>query len=140
MGALSTLQTLQRGLIWLCQCAHEKNQSITYQLKRIQQVAACIALVATGVVVATPGTGAFDEAVGQKGAMDLAERLRGDALLEPLVLPELQEDVLDDLGVVVGAGAAKVVELDLEVVVDLLVLFVELVTQLAGVTPSSNAL
>lgn len=102
------------------------------QLKRVQQVAARVALVAAGVVVATARAGTLDKAIGQESVVDLAVGLRGDALIEPLVFPELQEDLLDNLGMEVGAGAAEVVEVDLEVVVDLLVQLVELIAQLAG--------
>lgn len=64
--------------------------------------------------------------------MGLAIGLLGGDLLEVAVFPDLQEHVLNDLGVFLGGCAAEVVELDLEPVVYVLVDYVELVDELLG--------
>lgn len=140
--------------IKFCKALSYSPSRYTHQLERIQEVAAGVALVATGIFIATTRARSLNESVRcsqtvskqgwrtgfplssgeptQKCAVDLAKGLGGHALLKPLVFPQLQEDLLDNLGVHVGAGPAKVVELDLEVVVDLLMQLVELIAQLAG--------
>lgn len=82
-----------------------------------------VTLVSAGVGVAAQGTLALDEAVCQEGrvGLDGAEGLDGLALLNVAILPELAEDVPDDLGLPLGGSAAEDVEGDVKVVVDALV-------------------
>lgn len=100
------------------------------ELKGIQQAAALVALVAPGVVVVALGTRPLDEAVRQEGVVLLAVGLLRRPLLEVVALVQLEEDVLHNLRLLLRRRAAKVVEPDLEPVVNLLVLDVELVAQL----------
>ena len=62
--------------------------------------------------------------------MLLAVWLFRGALLQEAFLVQLQEDLVDDLGLFRGGRAAKVVETNVEPVIDLLVLDVELVAEL----------
>lgn len=60
-------------------------------------------------------------AVGEEGRVGGAVGLGGLALLDEAVLPQADEDVLDDGGVLGGGRAAEDVEVEPEPVVDVLV-------------------
>ena len=85
-----------------------------YELERVEQVAARVALIAPRVVVAATGAGAFNKAIREEGFVVVAEGLDRRAFLEVVVVPELQEDVLDDLGVLVCRRPAEEVTVDRE--------------------------
>lgn len=80
-------------------------------------------LVATGTRVVADAALALDKAVGKESIVggDGAEGLRGLLLLDEAIFPQFGEDVLDNLGVLVGWGASEDVEIDPEPVVDVLV-------------------
>ena len=80
-----------------------------YQFERIEEVTARVALVAARVVITATRTCALDEAVRQEGLVVVAEGLDRGALLEVVVVPQLGEDVLDDLRVVFRRCSTEVV-------------------------------
>ncbi len=104
------------------------------ELKGIQKLAALVALVSAGILIAAarPGTSALDEAVSEEGFVLLAVWLSRSPLLEEAVLVELQEGVLDNLGLIFRGCSPEVVEGNVEPVVDSLVFGVELVAERLG--------
>lgn len=102
------------------------------ELKRIQQAAALVALVTSGIVVVALRARSLDESVRQEGIVLLTVRLFCRPLLKEVVFVQLEEDILHNLRLLLGRGSAKVVEANLEPIVNLLVLDVELVAELLG--------
>ena len=82
------------------------------QVCRIQGLAAVVALVAPGPGTPAMRAGPFDIAVGQVAAAALAVRQHHVALVDVVHGKQLQEDVLDDLAMVVGARGSEQVEGD----------------------------
>jgi hypothetical protein len=101
------------------------------QLKRIEQLAAVVALVAPGVGEVAVRALALDEAVCEEALVSLAVGLLHLALKDVAVGVEVAEDILGDLDMVLSRGAAEDIEADAEPLVDLLVHGVVLVAQLA---------
>lgn len=100
------------------------------EVKRIKQVSTLVALIASCVLVATERALSLDEAVSQESLMGLAVWLDSRSLLEEAVLVELGEDVLCDLGLLVGGSPAEDVEANVEPFIDLCVQLVILVAEL----------
>lgn len=96
--------------------------SVLVGLHGVEEVAASVTLVTTGAEVVADAAFTLNVAIGQEGVVlgDGAEGLGGFALLDEAVLPELGKDLLGDAGVLVGGGAAELVEADAEPVVDIL--------------------
>lgn len=69
----------------------------------------------------------LDKTVGKEAIVLFAEGLGGHTLLQEAVVPQLEEDVLDNLGLLRRRRPAEVVKVDVEPLVGLGVLDVELV-------------
>ena len=96
--------------------------SVLIGLHGVEEVAASVALVATGAEVVADAAFTLNVAIGQEGVVlgDGAEGLGSLALLDEAVLPELGKDLLGNAGVLLGRSAAELVEADAEPVVDIL--------------------
>lgn len=92
-----------------------------YQLVSVKQFTAAVALVALGVRVVAEVALTEDEAVGQEALALQAELLIDDLLVSVLIVDALGEDVLGDLGLPLGSGAAEVIEVTVEPLIDALV-------------------
>lgn len=77
-------------------------------------------------------TYSFHESIGQERLMSWTVGLNGRALLDEAVLPQLGENVLDNLGVLLRRGATIDIKRDREVGVDAFVDFVVLGAKLGG--------
>jgi hypothetical protein len=91
------------------------------EVEGIEEVTTLVALVSTGIVVVAAGAFTLNITISQERAVLLAERLLGGALAKESVVIEALEDGLGDLGVLLGRGAAEVIESDVEPLVNLLV-------------------
>lgn len=78
-------------------------------------------LIATGTLIMAQTALPLNVAVGQERVVSRAVRLGRLALLDVAVVPQTDENVLDDRGVLIRRGAAKDVELKAEPVVDIFV-------------------
>lgn len=109
--------------------------SILVGLHGVEEVAASVALVTAGAEVVADAAFTLNVAIGQEGIVlgDGAEGLGGFAFLDEAILPELGEDLLGNAGVLVGGGAAELVEADAEPVVDILMKGVVLCAKSRGV-------
>lgn len=104
---------------------------VRFGLEGVEDVAASIALVTSGAEIVADGAFTLDETVGKEGVVrfEAAVGLNGLTLLDETVLQKLAEDILNDIGLVLGRGAAEDVEIDSEPVVDGLVKSVVLVAE-----------
>ena len=107
-----------------------KSASWVDQLNGIDQFAAAIALITTGVIVATVRASASYESIVKEAVAAEALELGYLLLVSVALLLEVDEDVLSDLGMLFGAGSAKQLGVALEPLVNLLVDLVVLVADL----------
>src|SRR5947209_2806080 len=107
-----------------------KLASRIYQVQRIKQLAAQLTLIAPRIGISTIGALPFDKPIRQEGGMLLTIRLGGDLFPEVAILMEFPEDVLRDLLLLLGCRPAKVVEADVEPLIDIGVQFMILVAEL----------
>ena len=84
------------------------------ELLGVEGASAVVALVAAGSVEIAVGTGALDVAVGEEATVGLAVGLEHRLGVEVAVLIEAGEDVLGDLGVVLGVRGGEQIEADAE--------------------------
>ena len=110
------------------------------QLEGVQEPSTLVALIAAGVVVGALGAYSLHKSIGKESLVLLAIRLCGSALLKETIIPELHEDLLHNLGLLLGRGAAEVVKANLEPVVHFFVLGVELIAKLLGCLTSLEGL
>ena len=82
------------------------------ELRRVQRAAALVALVAARVVGATVGACAGDVTVRQEALVLLAEEEGRGVLVEVALLPQLLEDLLHRLPMIVRGGASKEIVAD----------------------------
>eukprot|EP00166_Cyanidium_caldarium_P000929 ctg_1404.g427 len=108
-----------------------QRRSRSHQLGRVQQVAALVALIALGVLVAATRTGAVHVAVGQKLARLHIIQLRHGLLRAVPIVVYLPEDLLTYLGLARRRGAPKMVETQVEPAINVPVQPVVLVAQLS---------
>lgn len=100
---------------------------------RVEGLLALVALVSSGIGEVAEGTGAYDEPISQPEIAILAVALRHLLLRGLLLLVDIEEYLLGDFGVPLGAGPPEVVESDIEPLVDLGVdLVVEIADLLGG--------
>ena len=104
------------------------------EFKRFEEISTEIALVTSGIDIATGRALTFDESVCQKGAVLLAVELGCHSLFEVAIPVELHKDLLRNVGLQLGCGAAEYVEADVEPIVDLRVDGMVLVTKFLGCT------
>lgn len=102
------------------------------QVDRVDDVLARVALVAACARRAAVGTRALDETVGEEAVAVLAEELLDGVGADVAVVVELPEDLLRDLGLLLGRGATEAVERDVEPLVNLLVQLVVLLADFLG--------
>jgi len=93
-------------------------------------MATLVALISSCILVGAQWALSLDEAVGQEGVVCFAVRLSGLLFLQEAVLVEFREDVLGNVCLLGGGGAAEDVEANVEPFVDLCVELVILVAQL----------
>jgi Co/Zn/Cd efflux system component len=91
------------------------------EVEGIEEVTTLVALVTACIVVVAAGAFTLNVTISQEGAVLLTEGLLGGALVKESIFMEALEDSLGDLGVVLGRGAAEVIESDVEPLVNLLV-------------------
>lgn len=100
---------------------------------RVEGLLALVALVSSGIRELTEGTGAYDESISQPEIAILAVTLCHLLLGGSILFVDIEEDLLGDLGVPLGAGPAKIVESDIEPLIDLRMdLIVEIADLLRG--------
>lgn len=109
------------------------------EFKRFEEISTEIALVTSGIDIATGRALTFDESVCQKGAVLLAVELGCHSLFEVAIPVELHKDLLRNVGLQLGCGAAEYVEADVEPIIDLRVDGMILVTMFLGVHFSTSA-
>ena len=102
----------------------------TSALRRLMSFAALVALVSARVLVPAKRTHALHEPVGEKALALAAEQLLHDVLRgEPVVVDRL-EHVLRNLCLLLRGRATKMIEANIEPLVDALVKLIVLVTDL----------
>jgi len=95
-----------------------------YKLGGVQQSAALVALVASGIFVAALGTSPDDKSVRQELPQRLREQLLHFVLDHVVALHQFRENLLSYFGLMSGRGAAEFVAADFEPLVDFFVNFV----------------
>lgn len=100
---------------------------------RVEGLLALIALVASGIGELTERTSPYDEPISKPQIAVLAVALGHFFLGSPFLFVDVEEDLLGDLGVPLGAGPAEVVESDIKPLIDLRMdLIVEIADLLRG--------
>lgn len=98
----------------------------------VEQFLACIALVASGILgeALGIGTSSNDEPICKEEIAMFTVALSHFLLFDKTILLYFQEQTLNDFGMPGGTGPSKVVETDVEPIIDLLVELMVLVTDL----------
>jgi hypothetical protein len=102
------------------------------KLKGVKKLSTSITLVSTGILVATLGASSLDETVGKETLVVLTVKLGHGLLNQESVVLELHEDILGNNGLLLSRSTSKVVESNIEPLVDTLVKVIVLVAKLTG--------
>lgn len=107
---------------------------VSLGLEGVKKATTSVALISTGAIVVADTALSLDESIGKELVVFGvgAEGLGGLALLDVIVLPEVDEDGLDNFGLLLGRCSAENVEVDSEPVVDVLVNLVIFGTESSG--------
>jgi hypothetical protein len=87
-------------------------------------------LIPSGFLRLAVWTSSFDKSIGQKSVTPIAEQLIKTLLLNEPILIAVQKYLLDDFFMLLSGGSSKEVKIDIEVLVDLLMDLVILITNL----------